>query len=257
MAVGTGRCQRHLFPGGSWNKIPLYHATQIFSRNHFEIWYEKIPLRIFLRTGTSLPAPPIFFFRKKSIAELEVEMLNGQKLQGPETAAEVNYMLKARVSVNNTTYLRALTGLQYGWTVVPGPWGRLPPVHHSAPYMHWWTPARRLAGLSEESSGTPLEQTLSTWCFQLPHGACLWESLVLWLNHMLIYWTGIYGADIHFTLSVPMWLLHLYECTLYNALPDSLETISPGVVWSKSVVGLESRLYDQNKLEGQKPFQAF
>ena len=36
--------------------------------------------------------------RKKSIAELEVEMLNGQKLQGPETAAEVNYMLKARVS---------------------------------------------------------------------------------------------------------------------------------------------------------------
>ena len=28
-------------------------------------------------------------------------MLNGQKLQGPETAAEVNYMLKARVSANN------------------------------------------------------------------------------------------------------------------------------------------------------------
>ena len=28
--------------------------------------------------------------RKKSIAELETEMLNGQKLQGPETAAEVS-----------------------------------------------------------------------------------------------------------------------------------------------------------------------
>ena len=28
-------------------------------------------------------------------------MLNGQKLQGPETAAEVNYMLKARVSEND------------------------------------------------------------------------------------------------------------------------------------------------------------
>ena len=28
-------------------------------------------------------------------------MLNGQKLQGPETAAEVNYMLKARVSAHN------------------------------------------------------------------------------------------------------------------------------------------------------------
>ncbi|KAH0560905.1 glycerol-3-phosphate dehydrogenase [NAD(+)], cytoplasmic-like isoform X1 [Cotesia glomerata] len=32
----------------------------------------------------------------KSIAELEQEMLNGQKLQGPITAEEVNYMLKAK-----------------------------------------------------------------------------------------------------------------------------------------------------------------
>lgn len=32
----------------------------------------------------------------KSIAELEAEMLNGQRLQGPETAAEVNYMLKGK-----------------------------------------------------------------------------------------------------------------------------------------------------------------
>ena len=30
-----------------------------------------------------------FVTRKKSILELETEMLNGQKLQGPETAAEV------------------------------------------------------------------------------------------------------------------------------------------------------------------------
>ena len=30
-----------------------------------------------------------FVMRKKSILELETEMLNGQKLQGPETAAEV------------------------------------------------------------------------------------------------------------------------------------------------------------------------
>ena len=35
-------------------------------------------------------------------------MLNGQKLQGPETAAEVNYMLKARVSANDPQ-----GGLQY------------------------------------------------------------------------------------------------------------------------------------------------
>ncbi|XP_046421167.1 glycerol-3-phosphate dehydrogenase [NAD(+)], cytoplasmic-like isoform X1 [Neodiprion pinetum] len=32
----------------------------------------------------------------KSIAELETEMLNGQKLQGPFTAEEVNYMLKLK-----------------------------------------------------------------------------------------------------------------------------------------------------------------
>ena len=43
-----------------------------------------------------------YLVRKKSIAELEVEMLNGQKLQGPETAAEVNYMLKARVRTSTS-----------------------------------------------------------------------------------------------------------------------------------------------------------
>ena len=37
-----------------------------------------------------------FVERKKSIVELEGEMLEGQKLQGPETAAEVNYVLAAR-----------------------------------------------------------------------------------------------------------------------------------------------------------------
>lgn len=30
----------------------------------------------------------------QTIEELEKEMLNGQKLQGPQTAEEVNYMLK-------------------------------------------------------------------------------------------------------------------------------------------------------------------
>jgi glycerol-3-phosphate dehydrogenase (NAD+) len=32
----------------------------------------------------------------QTIKELEVEMLNGQMLQGPFTAEEVNYMLKAK-----------------------------------------------------------------------------------------------------------------------------------------------------------------
>ena len=32
--------------------------------------------------------------QKKSILDLEKELLNGQKSQGPQTAAEVNFMLK-------------------------------------------------------------------------------------------------------------------------------------------------------------------
>lgn len=32
----------------------------------------------------------------QTIEELEKEMLNGQKLQGPPTAFEVNYMLKSK-----------------------------------------------------------------------------------------------------------------------------------------------------------------
>lgn len=36
----------------------------------------------------------------QSIEELEKEMLNGQKLQGPQTAAEVNFMLKNKQMEN-------------------------------------------------------------------------------------------------------------------------------------------------------------
>ena len=76
----------------------------------------------------------------------------------------------------------ACFGLQCCWTIVSGPWGRLPSVHHSAPYLHRWTPARRLARLAEESSRTPLEKTLST-CLQLPGWAwksCFFDWAVLW-----------------------------------------------------------------------------
>jgi len=37
-----------------------------------------------------------FVIQRKSISTLEDELLNGQKLQGPETAAEVNHLLKAK-----------------------------------------------------------------------------------------------------------------------------------------------------------------
>lgn len=46
--------------------------------------------------GRNRKVSAAFVTRKKSIVELETEMLNGQKLQGPETAAEVNYVLKAK-----------------------------------------------------------------------------------------------------------------------------------------------------------------
>lgn len=46
--------------------------------------------------GRNRKVSAAFITSGKSISQLEGEMLNGQKLQGPETAAEVNYMLKAK-----------------------------------------------------------------------------------------------------------------------------------------------------------------
>ena len=72
MVAGTERCPKRLSPGATLIAI-LWTSSKSF-----------------------------YLVRKKSIAELEVEMLNGQKLQGPETAAEVNYMLKARVRTSTS-----------------------------------------------------------------------------------------------------------------------------------------------------------
>jgi len=46
--------------------------------------------------GRNRKVSEAFVVRKKSIVELESDMLNGQKLQGPETAAEVNHMLASK-----------------------------------------------------------------------------------------------------------------------------------------------------------------
>uniref|UniRef100_C1BQN2 Glycerol-3-phosphate dehydrogenase [NAD(+)] n=1 Tax=Caligus rogercresseyi TaxID=217165 RepID=C1BQN2_CALRO len=46
--------------------------------------------------GRNRKVAEAFVTSKKSIAELEKELLGGQKLQGPETAAEVNIMLQSR-----------------------------------------------------------------------------------------------------------------------------------------------------------------
>ena len=44
----------------------------------------------------------------KTIKQLEDEMLNGQKLQGPITAEEVNYMLKAKKMEDKWDFLQFL-----------------------------------------------------------------------------------------------------------------------------------------------------
>lgn len=46
--------------------------------------------------GRNRKVSEAFVTSGKSIKELETEMLNGQKLQGPITAEEVNFMLKAK-----------------------------------------------------------------------------------------------------------------------------------------------------------------
>ncbi len=46
--------------------------------------------------GRNRKVAAAFASSNKSIEELEKEMLNGQKLQGPETAKELNMLLKSR-----------------------------------------------------------------------------------------------------------------------------------------------------------------
>lgn len=53
--------------------------------------------RIFQQTTLKLS---LYVFFLQSIVELEAEMLNGQKLQGPQTSAEVYKLLQKRDIVN-------------------------------------------------------------------------------------------------------------------------------------------------------------
>ncbi|XP_072020808.1 glycerol-3-phosphate dehydrogenase [NAD(+)], cytoplasmic-like isoform X2 [Amphiura filiformis] len=54
-----------------------------------------------------------FVRTKKSIEELEKEMLNGQKLQGPQTAYEVNVMLKSKDMENRFPLFTAIHKICY------------------------------------------------------------------------------------------------------------------------------------------------
>ena len=72
--------------------------------------------------GRNRKVSQAFVERKKSIAELEGEMLNGQKLQGPETAAEV---VRKKIKLFSSHCL--VSGeLRSGRQGTPG---RLPAVH--------------------------------------------------------------------------------------------------------------------------------
>uniref|UniRef100_A0A6A7FQB1 Glycerol-3-phosphate dehydrogenase [NAD(+)] n=1 Tax=Hirondellea gigas TaxID=1518452 RepID=A0A6A7FQB1_9CRUS len=73
-----------------------------------EVFYEGSQLGTFFEScgvadlittcygGRNRKVAEAFVTTGKTIEELEQELLNGQKLQGPQTAAEVNFMLKAK-----------------------------------------------------------------------------------------------------------------------------------------------------------------
>lgn len=53
-------------------------------------------LPFFSKGGRNRKVSEAFVKSNKSIKDLETELLNGQKLQGPITAEEVNFMLKSK-----------------------------------------------------------------------------------------------------------------------------------------------------------------
>lgn len=67
----------------------------IFKLNTKSIEKKKSNFWFFFFTGgRNRKVSEAFVKTGKSIKDLETEMLNGQKLQGPITAEEVNFMLK-------------------------------------------------------------------------------------------------------------------------------------------------------------------
>lgn len=67
----------------------IYNSKNSFS---FRYWLSFVIL--IDAGGRNRKVSEAFVKSGKSILELEAEMLNGQKLQGPITAEEVNFMLK-------------------------------------------------------------------------------------------------------------------------------------------------------------------
>ncbi|EEB12364.1 glycerol-3-phosphate dehydrogenase, putative [Pediculus humanus corporis] len=74
-------------------------AKEFYSDSKQSTFFESCGVADLITTcygGRNRKVSEAFVRTGKSIAELENEMLNGQKLQGPYTAFEVNYMLKSK-----------------------------------------------------------------------------------------------------------------------------------------------------------------
>jgi len=74
-------------------------TKEFFTGSHIETFLESCGLADVVTTcyaGRNRRVAEAFVTSGKTIAELETEMLNGQQLQGPPTAAEVNVMLKRK-----------------------------------------------------------------------------------------------------------------------------------------------------------------
>jgi len=77
-------------------KEMIWYGEQFYPGGQLSTYLESCGLADLITTcygGRNRRVSEAFVRTKKPIAELEAEMLNGQKLQGPETAAEVNYLL--------------------------------------------------------------------------------------------------------------------------------------------------------------------
>merc|ERR1712215_453252 len=80
-------------------KEMIEYGERYHSGGNLSTYFESCGLADLITTcygGRNRKISEAFVTLKKSMVELEKEMLNGQKLQGPETAAEVNYVLKAK-----------------------------------------------------------------------------------------------------------------------------------------------------------------
>jgi len=78
-------------------KEMIWYGERFYPGGNLSTYLESCGLADLITTcygGRNRKVSEAFVKTKKTLGELETEMLNGQKLQGPETAAEVNFLLK-------------------------------------------------------------------------------------------------------------------------------------------------------------------